>query len=285
MDALRQLGFQTGVAGAYPAPMPHQDSPQSRCPASGRRLGGLVLVGLASATGAGVLAFGAGLSAFGAGAPAQASSPAPDRSWIHESSAAFEERLRSADPDTWDAEFEAALWTALRGAPRGATRAALLLAHDPSNATSEGLLQLLEERTPYAERPADAGACTAATCLATRELSAAQLDRLEDLALDAPHPDLEVRTECAISAFTHGRRSAGRFLIRVLRIDTPSEQVEGALTDSTTTAWCRGRAGTCLTDALGLPRQNWTDASLEERQRRADELSRLLGEPDPCLTR
>jgi hypothetical protein len=189
------------------------------------------------------------------------------------------------DPTAWRAEFEAALWTALRGEPRGATRAALLLARDPSAATTEGLLQVLEERATYPERPDDAGACTAAAHLVQRELTEAQLDRLEGLALDAPHPDLEVRTECAIAAFNHGRRPAGRFLIRVLRIDTPSEAVEGPLTDSTTTAWSRGRAATCLTDAFGLPRENWTDASLEERERRADELSGLLGEPDPCTTR
>lgn len=216
---------------------------------------------------------------------AQAREAAPDRAWIEESSAAFEARLLAADPGTWDADFEAALWAALGGEPRAATRAALLLARDDRASTTEGLLQLLERRLEYPERPDDAGACTAAANLAQRELLPEQIDRLEALALDRPHPDVEVRTECAIAAFTHGRRSAGRFLVRVLRIDTASEAVDGPLTDSTTTAWARGRAATCLTDAFGLERVNWTDASLAERERRADELSRLLGEPDPALER
>lgn len=254
-----------------PRALPHGSAPQESAPRSRRPAIFLCLAALAS---------GASLWSW-----AQADSTPPDRRWIEESSAAFEARLRNVDPAGWSTEFEAALWTALRGEPRGATRAALLLARDPSAATTEGLLKLLEERANYPERPEDAGACTAAAHLAQRELNAVQLDRLEGLALGAPHPDLEVRTECAIAAFGHGRRAAGRFLIRVLRIDTPSESVEGALTDSTTTAWARGRAATCLSDALGLPRENWTDASLEERERRADELSRLLGEPDPCLDR
>lgn len=266
MDDSGSPGFQPKATGAYPAPMPH------RAPTRSRRLPApALLVALAAAV---------GLWSW-----AQAGSPAVDRIWIDESSAAFEARLGEADPGDWSAEFEAALWAALEGEPRGATRAALLLARDPRSATTEGLLALLEQRTPYPERPDDAGACTAAAHLGQRDLTPDQVDRLERLALDQPHPDLEVRTECAIAAFTHGRRPSGRFLIRVLRIDTASEAVEGALTNSTTTAWARGRAATCLSDAFGLPRENWTDASLEDRERRADELSRLLGEPDPCLDR
>ena len=266
MDVCGRRGFQPRPNRAYPAPMTH------RAPLRSRRLAAsLCLAGAASA---------AGLWSW-----AQAGSSPQDRSWIEESSAAFEARLGAVDPAAWSPAFEQALWTALRGEPREATRAVLLLARDPSAATTEGLLQVLEERADYPERPDDAGACTAAAHLSQRELTDTQLDRLEGLALDAPHPDLEVRTECAIAAFSHGRRAAGRFLIRVLRIDTASEAVEGALTDSTTTAWSRGRAATCLTDAFGLPRENWTDASLAERERRANDLSRLLGEPDPCLDR
>jgi hypothetical protein len=266
MDARSPRGFQLRTGSAYSSSMARQAP--------------LLAPHVSIAAGALALVLAGGLWAWAAAIPRAA-----DRAWIDESSAAFETRLRTCDPSAWSPEFELALWAALPGPPREATRAALLLARDPRASTTDGLLEFLESRQPYAGRPDDAGACTAAASLAARDLNPGQVERLEQLASQAPHPDLEVRTECAIAAFTHGRRSAGRFLVRVLRIDTPSESVEGPLTDSATTAWARGRAATCLCDALGLPRENWTDASLTERERRADQLSRLLGEPDPCLTR
>lgn len=205
--------------------------------------------------------------------------------WSRESTSAFEQRLVSASLDDWLVPERATLLNALSAEPKTSARAALLLARDKDPAVTEALLVFLEERQPIPQRNQDAGACTSAAALGARALTPEQVDRLANLALTSPHPDLEVRTECAIAAFRQGRRDCGSFLIRVLRIDTESESVEGPLTDSPTTAWARGRAAECLANTLGQAVENWTDAPLVERQQRADELSRLLGEPDPCLAR
>jgi hypothetical protein len=174
------------------------------------------------------------------------------------------------------AEIES-LAAALSSAPGRATRAALLLAASQSAAASEALLLRLEARVEAAERHGDAGDVTAAAALARAPLAERCAERLLELAHGGrPHPDLEVRTECAIAALTLGRPEAIDFLLRVLRIDTPSASRQGVLTQSATTAWPRGRAGEALCRAAGVPFDDWSDRSLAEREANADRLEDLL---------
>ena len=161
--------------------------------------------------------------------------------------------------------------------PRVATRAALMLAHSADPRAVDRLLDQLEQRTAHEGRADDSGDCTAAAALG-RIASADQAgDRLVALAMgERPHPDLEVRTECALAALELGRRDVIPYLLRVLRIDTPSAEREGRLTNSETTAWPRGRAAKALHDLAGLPYFERTDASVGEREALADQLEALL---------
>lgn len=167
----------------------------------------------------------------------------------------------------------------LAGPPGEATRAALWLARAHHPAASEVLIAHVEERRTGPARADDVGAAVAATALGRAPLARETLPRLRELAVGAnPHPDIEVRVECALAVLDAGDRSVVPLLVRVLRIDTPSEAREGPLTDSPTTAWVRGRADRALTALLGRPYRDRTDAPFAEREAWADELEReLLG--------
>ena len=191
----------------------------------------------------------------------------------------LERELPRGSPVTVSDEALEDLSRALDAGPAEATRAALILAHSLDPSGYEALLARLERRVAGPGRADDSGDCTAAAALGRRPLAARTADRLLALADgDRPHPDLEVRTECALAALELGREESLGVLVRVLRIDTPSEAREGPLTDSPTTAWARGRAAEGLHRHLGLPYRDWTDAPIEERERRADELERQLQE-------
>jgi hypothetical protein len=165
----------------------------------------------------------------------------------------------------------------LAGSPGEATRAALWLARAHHPAASEVLLAHVEERRTGPARADDVGAAVAATALGRAPLARDTLPRLRELAVGAnPHPDVEVRVECALAVLAAGDRSVVPLLVRVLRIDTPSEAREGPLTDSPTTAWVRGRADRALTALLGRPYRDRTDAPFAEREAWADELEREL---------
>jgi len=174
----------------------------------------------------------------------------------------------------------AALREGLAAQPAIATRAALWLARAHHADASEVLLARLEERHAGAERAADVGDATAATAVGRAPLARDTLPRLRELAVgDAPHPDLEVRVECALAVLAAGDRSVVPLLLRVLRIDTPSEAREGALTDSPTTNWARGRVDVALTALAGKAYRDRTDAPYAEREAWADELEALLLAP------
>jgi hypothetical protein len=168
----------------------------------------------------------------------------------------------------------------LAAQPAIATRAALWLARAHHPDASEVLLARLEERHAGADRAADVGDATGAAALGRAPLARDTLPRLRALAVgDAPHPDLEVRVECALAVLAAGDRSVVPLLLRVLRIDTPSEAREGALTDSPTTNWARGRADLALTALAGKDYRDRTDAPYAEREAWADELEALLLAP------
>lgn len=161
-----------------------------------------------------------------------------------------------------------------------ALRAALLLATLDHPRADAALAELLEAREPRPTRPADAALCLAAARLGLSSF-AAELDlvpRLEALCLDgAPHPDLEVRVECARSALLLGSTAPQDFLLRVLRLGTPlGLERDGAWRDATTTTWSRHRAGEALAEQLGVPSPYHGDAPLAEREAAALELEQLV---------
>ncbi|MHC4894281.1 MAG: hypothetical protein ACYTFV_13205 [Planctomycetota bacterium] len=136
------------------------------------------------------------------------------------------------------------LAAALTASPTEATRAALLLSHLGTEQAHDLLLRRLEERVTGESREADAGDCTAARGLAGGSRAPRTIERLTALAAGPdPHPDLEVRTECAASLLCLGSEAATPWLLAVLRIDTAEAERRGEqLTTSETTAWPRGRA-------------------------------------------
>lgn len=204
--------------------------------------------------------------------------------WSRAHSARFErlldEHLPLGTSTTLSPAELATLRDGLAAEPAIATRAALWLARARTAEASEVLLARLEERHAAADRAADVGDATAATALGREPLAKDTLARLGELAIGAaPHPDLEVRVECALAVLAAGDRAVVPFLVRVLRIDTPSEAREGPLTDSPTTNWARGRADRALTALAGRDYRDRTDAPFAEREAWADELESLLLAP------
>ncbi|MDF1800738.1 MAG: hypothetical protein P1V81_16305 [Planctomycetota bacterium] len=227
------------------------------------------------------------------GAATQAPQPEPPAPWTPppgwrtSDRPHFEATLAALDataPRTPDpAALE--LLTELAGDPvrnELALRAALLLATLDHPRADAALAELLEAREPRPSRPADAALCVAAARLGLSPF-AAELDlvpRLEALCQDgAPHPDLEVRVECARSALIQGSTAPVDFLLRVLRLGTPlGLERDGAWRDATTTTWSRHRAGEALADLLGIRTPYNGDASLAAREVAALELERLVHE-------
>lgn len=201
--------------------------------------------------------------------------------WKKLSSLAFERWLLEEWTPQRSGELSQPDWDELSSGlgedARTATRAALMLARSADPRAIDRLLQQLELRSVHAERADDSGDCTAAAALGRIATADQAGERLVALAMGAlPHPDLEVRTECALAALELGRRDVIPYLLRVLRIDTPSAERAGRLTDSETTAWPRGRAAKALHDLAGLPYFERTDASVAEREALADQLEALL---------
>ena len=190
------------------------------------------------------------------------------------------ERLLALDLPTPSAATLERLAAALTASPTEATRAALLLSHLGTEQAHDLLLRRLEERVTGESREADAGDCTAARGLAGGSRAPRTIERLTALAAGPdPHPDLEVRTECAASLLCLGSEAGTPWLLAVLRIDTAEAERRGEqLTTSETTAWPRGRAAEVLCAYLGLEHRVWTDASLETRAAKALELEALLAD-------
>jgi len=149
-----------------------------------------------------------------------------------------------------------------------ATRAAVLLAHSAAHgdAAARAALAARLERRAIAPSRSEAGAdVVAAAALAPHAVRDKQLAaRLVALAAgERPHPELDVRVECASAALGAGRREVVPFLLAVLRAETPAQ---GALDWPRTTslAWAKGRAGDALAAHAGLsltvrPDASWAD--------------------------
>lgn len=198
------------------------------------------------------------------------------RAWDSSPPSAFEGVVEglASEPFRWTDPDRRALVAALEHPGPRALRAAVLLAR--SGTAVEPLLRHLERRRPPTDRADDAASVVAAAALAEHP---AAVERLAALASGPrPHPDLEVRVECARSALALGDTSVLPLLVGVLRIDTWDGQNDVRdYTPSATTAWVRQRAAEALAEHLGLEDRYRADASIEDRQRVAKELADLLG--------
>ena len=153
-----------------------------------------------------------------------------------------------------------------------ALRAALLLATLDDPGADERLLTLLERREERPERPADAALVNAAARLGlARPVDDDRRARLAALALDPdPHPDLEVRVECARSALLLGDESVGPFLMKVTRLGTPlGLERDGPWRSAVVTTWSRHRAAEALAEHLGVVSPYHGDATVPDRERGA----------------
>jgi len=190
----------------------------------------------------------------------------------------FEQQVEALEPGPWSEGARLALSLALLPDDEGSVRAAVLLAHGAAP-SAELLLAHLERREPEDERWEDAAEVVAAAALgpflADRELAR----RVAALADGAhPHPDLEVRVECAAQVLARGDDSVIDLLLRVLHAGTPAEHGDPIdWPPQTTLAWSKGRAAEALAARAGVSDRFDPDASWAEQNEAADALERALG--------
>ena len=144
-------------------------------------------------------------------------------------------------------------------------RAALLLAHDPTVPSLTNLLIRLERRSAPEQRGRQGVEVVCAAALAKQEsLDPKIIHGLLQLATGhTPHPGLDIRVECARAYLAHIQRgddgktpirarASLRFLIQVLRAETPAEAMDPPSWERTRfVAWPKGRAAQEL--ALWFP--------------------------------
>jgi hypothetical protein len=159
-----------------------------------------------------------------------------------------------------------------------ALRAAILLGASRDPRASQALLERLEQRDLTPLRHADAADVVAAAALARADLAPEQLEELEALAHGpSPHPDLEVRVECAASSIRSGRDAPAVFLLQVLRVGTRAGRSDAIdFEPSPTMAWAKSRAAEALSERAGVPCTFHPDASFEAQEREAEALRLLL---------
>jgi hypothetical protein len=162
-----------------------------------------------------------------------------------------------------------------------AVRAAVILGRSRYPSCAAVLIRRLEKRVLGPERWSDCGDAVAAAALARFPDPARYAQRLVPLATGSrPHPDLEVRVECAASALHAGFTEVIPFLLQVLRIDTYAGQTDRRdFAVSPTTAWARGRAAEALSAFAGVPVTYRHDGSIAHREEEAAKLEALLAAP------
>jgi hypothetical protein len=201
--------------------------------------------------------------------------------WATSSAVAFEQsllELSGAPAAPWSAATRAELALALAGQDARALRAAVLLGHDPSAAADEVLLGRLEVRATAPSRPRDAADVVAAAALSGRGLERGVPRRLAALAVGPnPHPDLDVRVECAAAALWAGRDEVAPLLVRVLRALTPAERDDPPDWEPVRTlAWAKTRAAEALARRLGEPARFRPDGSWSHQMEEAARLEAAL---------
>jgi hypothetical protein len=171
---------------------------------------------------------------------------------------------------------------ALRGAlghgDAVAVRAAVLLANSRDPLAERALLERLEERAVSPTRHGDAADVVAAAALAGRALAEGAPERLAALAVGPrPHPDIEVRVECAASALGAGRDEVVDFLSAVLASQTPDERQHPPDWETKRTmAWAKHRAARALSLRAGVPCTFRPDGSYEHQREERLQLRSLI---------
>ena len=232
--------------------------------------------------------------------------------WSTNTALAFERALEVWLPEGRAVRLTAAslamLSAALERSDPIAVRAAVLLARSRDPDAGEVLLARLEQRITHgaspnrafdpetedaaSRRPApfsadagpdlDASDVVAAAAFADWTLAMDAAQRLQALAIGPhPHPDLEVRVECARSALALGRDAVIPFLVRILREGT--SQATSAPDYDRTQAfdWVQMRAAEALSARAGVACRFRTQASVKWREQEALRLEKLLVPAEP----
>ncbi len=163
-----------------------------------------------------------------------------------------------------------------------AARAAILLGRSRSEPAGKALMSRLARRVgePFVtpeNRNRDAPDVIAAAALARFHNPERwwKIVRLVDG--KNPHPDLEVRVECAATALHIGQDRVIPFLLKVLRIGTWAGQADRWEHEPPPfTTWARGRAAQALSTRAGVPLTYHPDAPLAVREREARRLEEAL---------
>lgn len=206
---------------------------------------------------------------------------APPADWATMPPAEFEELVAGALPDEVVTPLPATsrnqLASALELQDETSVRAAVILGRSRHPESGDVLLRRLQKRALGPERNSDAGDVVAAAALA-RFPEPRRYWRVVRMADgNQPHPDLEVRVECACTALAAGYDQVIPFLFKVLRIGTwEGEKDERDFAESTTTTWARTRAAQALSAHAGVPVTYRADASIPDREREVRRLEARL---------
>jgi hypothetical protein len=159
-----------------------------------------------------------------------------------------------------------------------AVRAAVILGRSRSPASAWPLIRRLERRVLGPEPYSDSGDTVAAAALARFPDPRRYAQRLLPLVAGShPHPDLEVRVECAATALHAGFTEVIPFLLKVLRIDTYAGQADHRdFPVSPDTVWARTRAAEALSTHLGVPCTYRAEGSIAHREAESARLEGLL---------
>lgn len=193
----------------------------------------------------------------------------------------FEVLVSDLDERPWSTSDREVLAAALRDPGPRSIRAAVLLSWGEA-ASYESLFEHLEARTPEPDRHGDAAEIVAAAALG-RRLVPGRAERLAALAIgDEPHPDLEVRVECAASALDLGAAEVTPFLLKVLHAGTPAEltdPIDWPPTD--TLAWSKSRAAEALSRYTGLPNRFRPDGPFEHQMAESERFEEAVSARSP----
>jgi hypothetical protein len=172
------------------------------------------------------------------------------------------------------------LSSALRGDDALALRALELLARCSDALAGEILLQRLERRAPSRGELGVAVDLAAAAALRDFGESRNAGTRLESLAYGRrPHPELEVRVECACSALRLGREKASPFLLAILKHGTRLAVASSAWKPIPEMGFCQRRAAEALCERAGQPCRFRPLQPLDEREADVRALETALAQP------
>jgi hypothetical protein len=189
----------------------------------------------------------------------------------------FERAVGQLEPGFWSQADRTTLGIALKRPEQVSIRAAVLLAYGGID-SAHVILANLEERIEESAREGDAAEVVAARAL-IRFPDERIRERLRLLAVGGvPHPDLEIRTECACVALMLGEREVIPFLLRVLHAGTPAQRNDPIdWSEKQTLAWSKGRAAASLSLAAGVPNEFQADGPWASQNAQADALENALG--------